>query len=95
MIKLQRQPFQVLLILLEKAPEHVTRAELQRRIWPADTFVDFDKGLYNAIKKLREALGDDASTPRYIETVPKRGYRFIAPVDGTRMGTGRQKPVPF
>ena len=78
-IKLQEQPFQILLVLLEQAPELVTKEELQKRIWPADTFVDFDKGLYNAIKKLREALGDEAGTPRYVETVPKRGYRFIAP----------------
>jgi DNA-binding winged helix-turn-helix (wHTH) protein len=78
-IKLQEQPFQILLVLLEQAPELVTKEELQKRIWPADTFVDFDTGLYNAIKKLREALGDEAGTPRYVETVPKRGYRFIAP----------------
>jgi eukaryotic-like serine/threonine-protein kinase len=77
-VKLQEQPFQILLILLEQAPQLVTREELQKRIWPADTFVDFDKGLYGAVKKLREALGDEAATPRYVETVPKRGYRFIA-----------------
>jgi eukaryotic-like serine/threonine-protein kinase len=82
-IKLQDQPFQVLLILLEQAPGLVTREELQKRVWPADTFVDFDKGLYNAIKKLREALGDEAGTPRYVETVPKRGYRFIAAFNGS------------
>lgn len=79
-IKLQDQPFQILQILLEHSGELVAREELRNRIWPADTFVDFDKGLYNAVKKLREALGDTAGTPRYIETVPKRGYRFIAPV---------------
>jgi DNA-binding winged helix-turn-helix (wHTH) protein/tetratricopeptide (TPR) repeat protein len=81
-IKLQDQPFQILQVLLECPGDVVTREELQKRIWPADTFVDFDKGLYNAVKKLREALGDDASTPRFIETVPKRGYRFIAPLNG-------------
>jgi eukaryotic-like serine/threonine-protein kinase len=79
-IKLQDQPFQILQILLERSGELVTREELRNRIWPADTFVDFDKGLYNAVKKLREALGDTAGTPRYVETVPKRGYRFIAPI---------------
>lgn len=79
-VKLQEQPFQVLQVLLEHPQEIVTREVLQQRIWSSDTFVDFDKGLYNAIKKLREALGDDASSPRYIETVPKRGYRFIAQV---------------
>ena len=80
-VKLQEQPFQVLQILLERPGEVVTREELQKRIWPANTFVDFDKGLYSAIKKLREAVGDDAGAPRYIETVPKRGYRFIASIN--------------
>lgn len=81
-VKLQEQPFQILQVLTERPGELVTREELQKRIWTADTFVDFDKGLYNAVKKLREALGDEAGTPRYIETVPKRGYRFIAPLNG-------------
>src|SRR5215469_4331695 len=79
-IKLQVQPFQVLQILLEHPGQAVTREELQSRIWPADTFVDFDHGLNNAVKKLRDALGDDAEKPRYIETLSKRGYRFIANV---------------
>jgi TolB-like protein len=91
-IKLQIQPFQVLQILLQQAGEMVTREELQKRIWPADTFVDFDHGLNNAVKKLREALGDDAENPRFIETLSKRGYRFIAPVeeagDGARSFAG-------
>ena len=93
-IKLQEQPFQILLILLEQAPELVTKEELQKRIWPADTFVDFDKGLYNSIKKLREALGDEAGTPRYVETVPKRGYRFIATLTGNVPGNGSAQPGP-
>jgi len=76
-IKLQEQPFQVIQILLEKPGEIVTREEIRQKIWPSDTFVDFDHGLYNAIKRLREALGDDAESPKYIETVPRRGYRFI------------------
>jgi TolB-like protein/DNA-binding winged helix-turn-helix (wHTH) protein len=76
-VRLQEQPFQVLRILLEHRGKVVAREELQRRIWPADTFVDFDRGLYNAIKKLREALGDDAEKPLFIETLSKRGYRFI------------------
>src|SRR4029077_18481467 len=67
----------LLRILLDHTGELVTRAELQRQIWPSDTFVDFDRGLNNAVKRLREALGDTAETPRYIETLPKRGYRFI------------------
>jgi TolB-like protein/DNA-binding winged helix-turn-helix (wHTH) protein len=79
-IKLQAQPFQILRILLEHPHEVVTREQLQQEIWPADTFVDFDHGLYNSIKKLREALGDTAATPRFIETLPRRGYRFIGPV---------------
>jgi Tol biopolymer transport system component/DNA-binding winged helix-turn-helix (wHTH) protein len=80
-IKLQDQPFAVLLILLEKPGQLVTKEELQQRLWPVDTFVEFDKGIYNAMKRLRETLGDQAETPRYIETIPKRGYRFIGNVD--------------
>ena len=80
-IRLQDQPFRVLLILLEQPGEVVTREDLQRQIWPSDTFVDFDRGLNNAVKRLREALNDSAETPRYIETLPKLGYRFIAPVN--------------
>jgi Tol biopolymer transport system component/DNA-binding winged helix-turn-helix (wHTH) protein len=80
-IKLQDQPFAVLLLLLEKPGQLVTREEIQQRLWPADTFVEFDKGIYNAMKRLRETLGDEAETPRYIETLPRRGYRFIAPIE--------------
>lgn len=76
-IKLQVQPFQVLAILLEHPGEVVTRENLQRRLWPADTFVDFDHSLNTAVKKLRQALSDDKNKPRFIETLPKRGYRFI------------------
>ncbi|HXJ89443.1 MAG TPA: winged helix-turn-helix domain-containing protein [Candidatus Binatia bacterium] len=76
-IRLQEQPLQVLQVLLEQAGRVVPREELQRRIWPADTFVDFDHGINNAIKRLREALGDTSETPRYVETLPRRGYRFI------------------
>jgi len=81
-IRLQEQPFQILQILLERPGRVVTRAELERRIWSSDTFVDFDTGLYNAIKRLREALSDSAESPRFIETLSRRGYRFIAPVNG-------------
>src|SRR5947208_997161 len=87
-IKLQEQPFHVLQMLLEQPGEIVTREELQKRIWPADTFVDFDQGLNNAIKRLREALGDSAETPRFIETIPRRGYRFIGM-------TGSSPPGPI
>ena len=79
-VRMQEQPFQILVLLLERAGEVVSREELQQRLWAADTFVDFDNGLNIAVKKLRVALGDDAETPRYIETVPRRGYRFIARV---------------
>jgi TolB-like protein/DNA-binding winged helix-turn-helix (wHTH) protein len=81
-IKLQDQPLQILRVLLERPGEVVTREQLQQRVWPADTFVDFDHGLYNAIKRLREALGDIAEAPRFIETIPRRGYRFIGVVNG-------------
>lgn len=80
-IKLQEQPFQVLRVLLEQAGQVVTREELQQKIWPADTFVDFDHGLNNAIRRLREALCDSAENPRFIETLSRRGYRFITPVN--------------
>lgn len=79
-IKLQIQPFQVLALLLEQPGEVVTREELQKRLWPADTFVDFDHSLNTAVKKLRQALGDDIKKPRYVETLPKRGYRFLGTV---------------
>lgn len=79
-IRIQGQPFEVLAILLTQPGEVVTREELQRRLWPTDTFVDFDHGVNTAINKLRVALSDTADTPRYIETLPRRGYRFIAPV---------------
>ncbi len=79
-IKLQVQPFQVLAMLLERPGEVVTREEMQKRLWPADTFVDFDHSLNTAIKKLRQALGDDKKKPRFVETLPKRGYRFLVSV---------------
>ena len=79
-IKLQEQPFEVLAMLLEKPREVVTREELQKRLWSADTFVDFDHGLNKAINKIREALADSAENPRFVETVARRGYRFIADV---------------
>ena len=81
-IKLQVQPFHVLRILLEQPGEVVTREELQKRLWPADTFVDFDHSLNTAIKKLRQALSDDKKKPRFVETLPKRGYRFLVGVKG-------------
>lgn len=79
-LRLQEQPFQILALLLERAGDVVTREELRQKLWLADTFVDFDHGLNTAVNKLREVLGDSASSPRFIETLARRGYRFIAPV---------------
>src|SRR5262250_3118056 len=79
-VKLQEQPFQVLVVLLQRPGEVVTREELRNHNWPPDTFVDFDNSLNTAINKLREALGDSADNPRFIETLPRRGYRFLTPV---------------
>lgn len=79
-ISLQDQPFQVLALLVQRAGEVVTREELRKKLWPADTFVDFEDGLNTTIKKIRTALGDSAESPRFIETLPRRGYRFIVPV---------------
>jgi len=80
-LKLAEQPFQILAILLEKPGGVVTRDELRERLWPGDTFVDFDHGLNNAVMRLREVLGDSSDSPRFIETLPRRGYRFIAPIE--------------
>lgn len=76
-VRLQDQPFQVLRVLLERRGEIVTRDELKQILWPADTFVDFDDGLNTAVRKIRDALGDSAEEPRFIETIPRRGYRFV------------------
>ena len=83
-VKLTGQPFQILVILLEHPGDLVTREQLQRRLWPSDTFVDFDRGLNAAINRVREALGDSAENPRFVETLPRRGYRFIAPLVDSR-----------
>jgi len=80
-IRLQDQPFQALTLLIERPGELVTRDELRQRLWSGDTFVDFDHGLNTVINKLREVLGDSASQPRYIETLARRGYRFVYPVE--------------
>ena len=80
---LQEKPLQILLALLENPGVLVSREELQHRLWPNDTFLGFDEGLNTAVRKLRQALNDSADAPRYIETIPKRGYRFIATVDFT------------
>ena len=80
-VKLQEQPFRLLAALLERPGQVVTREEIQARLWPDDTFVDFDKSLNTAAQKVRQALGDSAETPRFVETIPRRGYRFVAPVE--------------
>src|SRR5919108_6337609 len=80
-LRLRGQPFQVLAMLLEQPGEVVTREELQQRLWPQGTFVDFDHSLNTAINKIREVLGDSAERPRFVETLPRRGYRFIAPLE--------------
>jgi len=93
-LRLQDQPFQILCLLLERPGEVVTREELQQKLWPSDTFVDFDHGLNNAIKRLREVLHDSAEKPRYIETLPRRGYRFIAVLEPARQESEVVATVP-
>lgn len=82
-VKLQEQPLQILQALLENPGRVVSRNDLRKRIWSADTFVDFDRGLYSALARLRDTLGDSAASPRFIETIPKKGYRFITPVEAS------------
>src|SRR5580693_4205527 len=85
LLRLQEQPFQVLTMLVENSGELVTREDLQKKLWPANTFVDFDHGLNKAINKIRDALGDSAESPRFVETVSRRGYRFLAEVKGSEV----------
>src|SRR5262245_38301189 len=80
-VRLRGRPFDILLLLLSRGGDLITREELRQHLWSADTFVDFDHGLNSAMNRLREALGDSAENPRFIETLPKRGYRFIAPIE--------------
>src|SRR5579859_4491091 len=82
-VKLQEQPFQILAMLLERPGSVVTREELQKKLWTGDTFVDFDLSLNSAVKKLRQALSDDSENPRFVETLYRRGYRFIGSVEGS------------
>src|ERR1700741_2270835 len=93
-IKLQEQPFQVLAALLEKPGEIVTREELRSKLWPSDTFVDFDHSLNAAIKRLRDALGESAETPVFIETLARRGYRFISNIEMPAAGVSA-RPRPW
>jgi TolB-like protein/DNA-binding winged helix-turn-helix (wHTH) protein/Flp pilus assembly protein TadD len=93
-LKLRGRPFDILLLLLNRQGDLISRDELRQQLWPADTFVDFDHGLNSAMNRLREALGDSAENPRFIETLPKRGYRFIAPVEVIdRLQSGRTDRV--
>ncbi len=100
-IKLNTQPFQVLLLLLDRPGELLTREEISRELWPDGTFVDFEHGVNSAVNRIREALGDKATKPRFIETLARRGYRFVAPVerilhgeDGSPRPTGSLLPEP-
>src|SRR6202047_1633219 len=93
-IRLQEQPFQVLTALLQNAGQVVTRDELREKIWPADTFVDFDHSLNTAVNKVREALGDSASSPRFVETLARRGYRFLAAVERANPNSPALEPNP-
>jgi DNA-binding winged helix-turn-helix (wHTH) protein len=90
-LKLQEQPLQILLLLLERAGEVVTREDIRRRLWPEDTFVDFDNAINSSVRKLRDALGDSAENPRYVETLARRGYRFLA--SNTNVPTEPPAPV--
>jgi TolB-like protein len=88
-VRLQAQPFAILAMMLDRPGDVVTREELVERLWPEGTFVDFEHSLNAAVKRLRAALGDDAETPRFIETLPRRGYRFIAAFEGSGSGSAR------
>ena len=92
-VKLQEQPLKVLQLLLENPGQIVSREQLRTRVWPANTFVEFDQGLYTAMARLRDALGDSAESPRFIETLPRRGYRFIPPVSVTTDLPAPELPV--
>src|SRR5579859_5929943 len=92
-LKLQLQPFQVLVALLERPKEVVTREELRQRLWPQDTFVDFDHGLNTAMVKLRDVLGDSASKPKFIETIAKRGYRFLGTAEAISDQSAKTEPI--
>src|SRR5262245_30861751 len=93
-VRLQDQPFEILRLLLEHPGDVITRDELRHRLWPQGTFVDFEHSLNAAIKRLRAALGDDADHPRFVETVPRRGYRFIASVGENRPAAAPEPQAP-
>src|ERR1041384_4675421 len=93
-VRLQDQPFEILRLMLERPGDVVTREELQQRLWPDGTFVDFEHSLNAAVKRLRAALGDDADNPRFVETLPRRGYRFIAPLEGLETRAEARRGFP-
>src|SRR3984957_12072302 len=94
-LRLQAQPFQLLVLLLERPGEVVTREEICRKLWQADTFVDFDHSLGTAVNKIREALSDSADHPRFVETMPRRGYRFIGRLNSSNGFTASERhPAP-
>ena len=97
-IRLQEQPLKILMLLLDRPGEIVTREQLRQILWPEGTFVDFEHSLNAAVAKLRQSLGDSAENPRFVETIPRRGYRFIAPVEESSASaagqtTARDPPV--
>ncbi len=92
-IRLQEQPFKILTLLLLRPGEVVTREEIRKALWGEDTFVDFERGLNKAVNRLRDSLVDSAENPRFIETLPKRGYRFIAPVEVVGVDTDKRRLV--
>jgi DNA-binding winged helix-turn-helix (wHTH) protein/tetratricopeptide (TPR) repeat protein len=92
-IRLQEKPFRILALLLERPGQSVTREEIQRQLWPGDTFVEFDAGLNTAMRKLRAALNDSADNPTFIETIPRRGYRFLAPITPVDIESGSSRPT--
>ena len=94
-INLQEQPFRLLAALLEQPGQLVTRDKLRQQIWPADTFVDLDCSLNTAVLKVRQALGDSATHSRFLETVPKRGYRFVAPIEALTLGSSPSASMPM
>ena len=95
-LRIPGQSFRILVLLLAKPGALVTREQMQQELWPSDTFVDFDHGLSAAVKRLRETLGDSADSPRYIETLPRRGYRFIGKIEGEKVGgrTAEESATP-
>jgi len=92
-VKLNTQPFQMLMLLLARPGELLTREDITRELWPEGTFVDFEHGVNSAVNRIREALGDKANNPRFVETVPRRGYRFVAPVERIDVGAATERNV--